>query len=92
MATHSNILAWGIPRTEEPGGLQSLGSQRAYGANCGSSNNSSPSSTPLALEKTLDVALEKYLMNPPSPQLITFLCCHQSLVGISPGLSEASHH
>ena len=24
MATHSSILAWGIPRTEEPGGLQSM--------------------------------------------------------------------
>ena len=29
MATHSSILAWRIPWTEEPGGLQSLGSQRA---------------------------------------------------------------
>ena len=28
MATHSNILAGRIPRTEEPGGLQSTGSQR----------------------------------------------------------------
>ena len=28
MATHSSILAWTIPRTEEPGGLQSMGSQR----------------------------------------------------------------
>ena len=28
MATHSNILAWEIPWTEEPGGLQSVGSQR----------------------------------------------------------------
>ena len=28
MATHSNIFAWEIPRTEEPGGLQSMGSQR----------------------------------------------------------------
>ena len=28
MAAHSNILAWGIPWTEEPGGLQSTGSQR----------------------------------------------------------------
>ena len=28
MATHFNILAWKIPRTEEPGGLQSKGSQR----------------------------------------------------------------
>ena len=28
MATHSNILAWEIPWTEEPGGLQSMGWQR----------------------------------------------------------------
>ena len=28
MATHSNILAWRIPWTEEPGGLQSKGLQR----------------------------------------------------------------
>ena len=28
MATHSRILAWRIPRTEEPGGLQSTGAQR----------------------------------------------------------------
>ena len=28
MATHSNILAWRIPWTEEPGGLQSTWSQR----------------------------------------------------------------
>ena len=27
-ATHSSILAWRIPRTEEPAGLQSFGSQR----------------------------------------------------------------
>ena len=25
MATHSSILAWEIPRIEEPGGLQSMG-------------------------------------------------------------------
>ena len=30
MATHSSILAWEIPRTEEPGGLQSMGSQRIW--------------------------------------------------------------
>jgi len=29
MATHSSIFAWVIPRTEEPGGSQSMGSQRA---------------------------------------------------------------
>ena len=28
MATHSSIPAWKIPRTEEAGGLQSMGSQR----------------------------------------------------------------
>ena len=28
MAIHSSILAWEIPWTEEPGGLQSMGSQR----------------------------------------------------------------
>ena len=33
MATHSSILTWKIPCTEEPGGLQSMGSQRV-GHNC----------------------------------------------------------
>ena len=28
MATHSSILTWRIPWTEDPGGLQSVGSQR----------------------------------------------------------------
>ena len=27
MATHSRVLVWRLPRTEEPGGLQSTGSQ-----------------------------------------------------------------
>ena len=29
MATHSSILAWRIPRTEDSGGLQSMGSQKS---------------------------------------------------------------
>ena len=29
METQSSILAWGIPWTEEPGGLQSMGSQES---------------------------------------------------------------
>ena len=29
MAAHSSIVAWRIPQTEEPGGLQSVGLQRA---------------------------------------------------------------
>ena len=31
MVTHSRILAWSIPWTEEPGGLQSVGSQSQTG-------------------------------------------------------------
>ena len=30
MAIHSSILAWKIPWTEEPGGLQSVGSQKSW--------------------------------------------------------------
>ena len=30
MATHSNILAWENPQTEEPGGLQSMGSPKSW--------------------------------------------------------------
>ena len=29
MTTHSGVLAWEIPWTEEPGGLQSMGSQKS---------------------------------------------------------------
>ena len=29
MATHSSLLTWEIPWTEEPGGLQSMGSQKS---------------------------------------------------------------
>ena len=31
MATHSSVLAWRIPWTEEAGGPQSIGSQRVHG-------------------------------------------------------------
>ena len=30
MATHSSIFAWEIPWKEEPGGLQSMGSQKSW--------------------------------------------------------------
>ena len=42
MATHSSILAWEIPRTEEPGGLQSTGSQR-FGHNWATKQKNSSS-------------------------------------------------
>ena len=34
MATHSSVLAWRIPWTEEPGGLQSVESQRIGHEGC----------------------------------------------------------
>ena len=37
MATHSSILAWRSPWTEEPGGLQSMGSQMATHSSIGAS-------------------------------------------------------
>ena len=30
MATHFSVLAWGIPWTEEPGGLESVGLQKSW--------------------------------------------------------------
>ena len=41
MATHSSILAWRIPWTEEPDGLQSMGSQRV-GHDCVIKHNTEP--------------------------------------------------
>jgi len=38
-ATHSSILAWEIPLTEEPGGLQSMGSQRDMTEQLNNNNN-----------------------------------------------------
>ena len=44
MATHSSILAWGIPWTEEPGGLQSMGLQKESDTTEQLNNNSIKSS------------------------------------------------
>ena len=40
MATHFSIIAWEIPQTEEPGGLQSMGLQRTKWLNNNSNNSS----------------------------------------------------
>ena len=56
MATHSSILAWRIPQTEEPGGLQSMGLQRVghnWVTNYYSSSNTITRSLPMqASQKT----------------------------------------
>ena len=53
MATHSSILAWRIPWTEEPGGLQSMGSQESDTTEQLHNDNSPP----FRLEKTLVMLL-----------------------------------
>ena len=50
MATHSSILAWRIPRTEEPGGLQSMGPRVEHN---GSDIEYTVSTRPWGLSKTL---------------------------------------
>ena len=50
MATHSSILAWEIPWTEEPGGLQSMGSQTVHDSDNGEANRSG------------DIAIEKIVV------------------------------
>ena len=43
LATHSSVLAWRSPWTEEPGGLESMGSQRV-GHDCVTSTHACPGS------------------------------------------------
>ena len=55
MATHSSILAWKIPWTEELGGLQSMGSQRV-GHELTTNNNLNPLSVSPEVGHVTDLA------------------------------------
>ena len=68
MATHSSILAWGIPWTEEPGGLQSMKLQRVR-YNLASKKQQRCNFTLLGNFSTLD---ELFLPNYPAPLKIDF--------------------
>ena len=57
MATHSCILAWKIPWTEEPAGLQSMGLQRV-----GLNNNPSNVQSRAALQANAVVAQQRLLI------------------------------
>ena len=57
MATHSSILAWKIPWTEEPAGLQSMGLQRV-----GLNNNPSNVQSRAALQANAVVAQQRLLI------------------------------
>ena len=56
MATHSSILAWRIPWTEEPGGLQSIGLQRV--------RHNEHSCTHLSSDNTEHGLTRNYILNP----------------------------
>ena len=49
MANHSSILAWRIPWTEEPSGLQSMGTERV--GDSGVTNKHTPSTEELCGDK-----------------------------------------
>ena len=57
MATHSSNLAWEIPRTEEPGGLQSMGSQESNTTEQLDNNNNHMFQTPCyyTLPKSINI-------------------------------------
>ena len=60
MATHSSTLAWEIPWTEEPGGLQSMGSQTPLSTLIHSSIASPPAFvTFLGTVRSLDAKVDK---------------------------------
>ena len=76
MATHSNILAWRIPWTEEPDGLQSMGSQRVghYWID------------------TMDCSVPGSSVHGDSPGKNTGVGCHALLQGIFPTQGLNSLH
>ena len=57
MATHSSILAWRIPWTEEPGGLQSMGLQRVAHNLAATTTDSAATAACLNLSTALRVDL-----------------------------------
>ena len=68
MATHSSILAWRIPRTEEPGQLQSMGSQRV-GHNWACKYSHTHTHTPRHLAQT-SLGLSKLFVNHAFPNSV----------------------
>ena len=68
MAIHSSVLAWRIPWTEEPGGLQFMGSQRV--GHDGATERTHPALyLQLTPEVRLRTALPPLIINHPNPHL-----------------------
>ena len=66
MATHSSILNWAIPRTEEPGGLQSIGSRVAM------SQDTNEEGVPrkISVGTTMHALVDRFLFQDKRPVLI----------------------
>ena len=58
MATHSNVLAWEIPRTEEPDGLQCFGLQKKLDMSQGLNNNNNKLSHNMGEIHKVDISLD----------------------------------
>ena len=69
MATHSSILAWRIPWTEEPGRLQSMGSQRVGHDWATSQTLNNWCFWTVVLENTLESPLDSKEFKPGNPKL-----------------------
>ena len=84
MATHSSVLAWRIPATEEPGGLPSMGSHRV-------GHNWSDLAVAAAAEKNIDCEATSKLVPEIaiSPRLILFLLGPEAWLISKPAVSSA---
>ena len=65
MVTHSSILAWRIPGTEEPGRLQSMGSQRVTQLKQLSTQHIFQDAEKTVWKDTQDCLLSPSVMSPP---------------------------
>ena len=75
MATHSSILAWGIPGTENPGGLPSMGSHRV-------GHNWSNLAAAAAYMKSLKIYLILLRMKIVTMCQLLFMKCHLSVLKV----------
>ena len=66
MATHSSILAWEIPRTEEPGKLQSMGSRRV---GCDLGTEHMPGTHLVKVDPVVEGKITGKIMAPGSPNI-----------------------
>ena len=82
MATHSSTLVWRLPRTEESGGLQSIGSHRIRHDKSDLAHTSSINGNSIAINIVINTTIRKW--QPTSVFLPGKFHEQRSLVGYSP--------